>query len=217
MNFRRAALFLTFLIAGGALFGATSVFDYVPLGINGQPLPLSAYRGKVLLIVNVASHSIFTPQYAGLETLYEKYKDQGLVVLAFPSNDFGQEEPDGNDAIKQLAEGKYKVTFPVFAKVELAGEHVTPLYQFLMDKDANPSTGGPIHWNFTKFLVDRDGKVVQRFEPDLTPDAPELAVAIEKALRGEKDKDKHESDRADIRWLQAPCDIMNPSTGHVAL
>ena len=199
MNFNRAgALSLVLLAVSGVLPGATTVLDYIPLSIDGKPVPLASYRGKVLLIVNVASHSIFAPQYEGLEALYQKYKDQGLVILAFPSNDFGQEEPDGNDAIQQLAAGKYKVTFPLFAKLSLAGEHMSPLYQFLTDKQANPSTGGPIRWNFTKFLADRDGKIAQRFEPDVTPDSPELAAAIEKALRGEKDKDKdkHENDRA---------------------
>ncbi|HTC87355.1 MAG TPA: glutathione peroxidase [Bryobacteraceae bacterium] len=178
----------------GVLLRATTVLDYIPLSIDGKPVPMASYRGKVLLIVNVASRSIFTPQYEGLEALYQKYKDQGLVILAIPSNDFGQEEPDGNDAIKQVAEGKYKATFPIFAKVSMAGEHMAPLYQFLTDKQANPTTGGPIRWNFTKFLVDRDGKVVERFEPDVTPDAPELAASLEKALRSEKGK--HENDRA---------------------
>jgi len=196
MNFSRVGvLSLILAAASGVLLHATTVLDFIPLAIDGKPAPLASYRGKVLLIVNVASHSIFTPQYEGLEALYEKYKDQGLVILAFPSNDFGQEEPDGNDAIQQLAAGKYKVTFPLFAKLSLAGEHVSPLYQFLTDKQANPSTGGPIRWNFTKFLADRDGKIVQRFEPDIAPDSPELAVAIEKALRGEKEKgekDKHD-------------------------
>jgi glutathione peroxidase len=194
------AILLPILAASGALSSAATVLDYIPLAIDGKPLPLASYRGKVLLIVNVASKSIFTPQYAGLEALYEKYREQGLVVLAFPSNDFGQEEPDGNDAIKQLAEGQYKITFPLFAKVALAGDHIAPLYQFLMDKQANPTAGGPIRWNFTKFLVDRDGKVVARFEPDVTPDAPELAVAIEKALHGDKEKDKgkHDNDRASL-------------------
>jgi glutathione peroxidase len=173
---------------------ATTVLDFIPLSIDGKPTPLASYRGKVLVIVNVASHSIFTPQYEGLQALYAKYQERGLVILAFPSNDFGQEEPDGNDAIKQFAVSKYKVTFPIFAKISLAGEHIAPLYQFLTDKQANPTTGGPIRWNFTKFLADRDGKIVQRFEPDVTPDSPELAVAIEKALRGEKDK--RENDRA---------------------
>jgi glutathione peroxidase len=189
MSFRRfGARFFVFLAVSGVLLRATTVLDYIPLSIDGKPVPLASYRGKVLLIVNVASHSNFTPQYEGLEALYAKYQDQGLVVLAFPSNDFGQEEPDGNDAIKEFAVGKYKVTFPIFAKIPLAGEHMSPLYQFLTDKHANPTTGGPIRWNFTKFLADRDGKIVQRFEPDVTPDSPELAAAIEKALHGEKDK-----------------------------
>ena len=195
MSFSKLGVFLLAVLAvSGVLLRATTVLDYVPLSIDGKAVPLASYRGKVLLIVNVASRSIFTPQYEGLEALYQKYKDQGLVILAFPSNDFGQEEPDGNDAIKQLAEGKYKATFPIFAKLSLAGEHMAPLYQFLTDKQANPTTGGPIRWNFTKFLVDRDGKVVERFEPDVTPDAPELAAALEKALRTEKGK--HENDRA---------------------
>ena len=182
------------ILLAAQILGAASVYDFELNSITYEKVRLQDFQGKVLLIVNVASHSIFTPQYEGLESLYQKYKDQGLVVLAFPSNDFGQEEPDSNDAIKQFIAEKYKVTFPVFAKLLLAGEHMAPLYQFLTDKQTNPTTGGPIRWNFTKFLVDREGKVVQRFEPDVTPDSPELAVAIEKALRGEKDK--HESDRA---------------------
>jgi glutathione peroxidase len=195
MNSRRiAALFGVLLAASGVLLRATTVLDYIPLSIDGKPVPLSSFRGKVLLIVNVATHSNFTPQYEALQTLYTKYQEQGLVVLAFPSNDFGQEEPDGDEAIKKLVAEKYKVTFPLFAKIPLAGEHVAPLYQFLTDKQANPNSGGPVRWNFTKFLVDREGKVVQRFEPDVTPDAPELAAAIEKAIKGEKDK--HENDRA---------------------
>jgi glutathione peroxidase len=196
MSFNRgAARFLAVLSVCGVLLRATTVFDYIPVSIDGKTTPLASYRGKVLLIVNVASHSNFTTQYEGLEALYQKYKDQGLVLLAFPSDDFGKEEPDGNNVIKQFAADKYNVTFPIFAKVSLAGDHISPLYQFLTDKLANPTTGGPIRWNFTKFLADRDGKIVQRFEPDVTPDAPDLAVAIEKALKGDKDKvDKDKRD-----------------------
>jgi glutathione peroxidase len=203
MSFKRRALFPVLLAASGMLFGATTVLDFIPLSIGGQPVPLASYRGKVLLIVNVASKSIFTAQYQGLEALYQKYKDQGLVVLAFPSDDFGKEEPDGNDAIKQVAEGQYKVTFPMFAKIELTGEHMAPLYQFLTDKQANAATGGPIRWNFTKFLVDRQGKVIGRFEPDVAPDSPELAVAVEKALHGDKDKGQ-DKDRAKLENDQSP-------------
>ena len=188
MRKRSLRSLIVLLALSGVLLNATTVLDFIPLSIDGKPVPLASYRGKVLLIVNVASHSNFTPQYEGLQLLYAKYQDQGLVILAFPSDDFGKEEPDGNDAIKQFAVGKYKVTFPIFAKIPLAGEHMAPLYQFLTDKQANPTTGGPIRWNFTKFLADRAGKILQRFEPDVTPEAPELAAAIEKALRGEKDK-----------------------------
>jgi glutathione peroxidase len=197
MNFRRTAKSVILLAVCGVFAGATTVLDFIPLSVAGQPMPLNTYRGKVLLIVNVASHSIFTEQFAALEATYQKYKDQGLVVLAFPSDDFGKEEPESNDAMRQFVESKYKVTFPLFAKVALSGEHIAPLFQFLMDKQANAATGGPIRWNFTKFLVDREGKVVARFEPDVTPDSPEIAVAIEKTLRGEKEK--HDGDRAFLR------------------
>jgi glutathione peroxidase len=215
MSFNRAGVLALILLAvSGVLVRATTVLDYIPLSIDAKPVPLASYRGKVLLIVNVASHSIFTPQYEGLEALYQKYKEQGLVILAFPSDDLGKEEPDGNDAIQKFVADKYKVTFPLFAKIALAGEHVAPLYQFLTDKQANTNTGGPIRWNFTKFLVDRDGKVIERFEPDVAPDSPEIAAAIEKALHGEKEK--HDSDRAGIGCYESQCDILENSTGHVA-
>jgi glutathione peroxidase len=192
MNSKPRALAL--LLMAAALFaGASTVFDYVPLAIDGKPSPLAAYRGKVLLIVNVASQSIFAGQYEGLESLYQKYRDQGLVVLAFPSNDFGQQEPEGNDAIQQFAAGKYKADFPLFAKIVVTGDRIAPLYQFLTDKPASaddaakdkpaePATGGPVRWNFTKFLIGRDGTVAKRFEPDTEPADPELVNAIEKAL-----------------------------------
>ena len=215
MNSRSAATALLLLAVSGVLLRATTVLDFIPLSIDGKPVPLASYRGKVLLIVNVASHSVFTEQYQNLEGLYQKYKDQGLVILAFPSDDFGKEEPGGNDEIKKFVAEKYKATFPLFAKISLAGEHMAPLYQFLTDKTANATTGGPIRWNFTKFLVDREGKVVERFEPDVTPDSPELAVAIEKALHGEKDK--HENDKAGAGFNPFYCDILRCLNGHVAL
>jgi len=132
--------------------------------------------------VNVASKCGYTPQYAGLESLYRKYKDQGLVVIGFPANNFGAQEPGTNAEIKQFCSTKYNVSFPMYSKVSVKGSDTTPLYQFLTDKSANPGSGGEIQWNFTKFLVDRDGKVVGRFEPAVTPDSPELTGAIEKAL-----------------------------------
>jgi glutathione peroxidase len=171
---------------------ATTVFDFIPLSIDGKLAPLADYRGKVLLIVNVASQSGFSAQYEGLQWLHQTYQARGLVVLAFPSNDFGQEEPGAGEEIKQFAIGKYKAAFPLFAKIALAGDHAAPLYQFLTDKQANPQTGGPVRWNFTKFLTDRDGKIIARFEPDVDPKAPELLTAIEKALRGDASTQKND-------------------------
>lgn len=184
MSSRLAVLALLGLAAAAS--GPTA-FDFVPLSIEGKPAPLATYRGKVLLIVNVASQSGFASQYAELESLYKKYEAQGLVVLAFPSNDFGQEEPGTNEEIQKAA-AQYSVTFPVFAKLSAAGEHEAPLFQFLTDKQTNPKTAGPIRWNFTKFVISREGKVLARFEPDTEPSAPELADAIDKALMDETKK-----------------------------
>jgi glutathione peroxidase len=170
---------------GAALYGAPSVHDFVPLSTDGKPVPLAAYKGKVLLIVNVASHSIFTPQYEALEWLYGTYQKQGLVVLAFPADNFGREEPGTNEEIRRFAVEKFKATFPLFAKISVTGDDIAPLYELLTSKDANPATAGVVRWNFTKFLVGRDGKVVARFEPDVEPKAPELVSAVEKALLGE--------------------------------
>ncbi len=151
--------------------------------IDGKPAPLSAYRGKVVLIVNVASRCGFTPQYAGLEALYEKYKDRGFVILGFPANNFGGQEPGTNEEIKTFCSSKYNVTFPMYSKISVKGDDQAPLYRFLTDQQANPATGGEIQWNFTKFLVDKNGKVAARFEPKVTPESPGVAGAIEKALR----------------------------------
>ena len=146
--------------------------------IDGKPAPLSAYQGKVVLIVNVASRCGFTPQYAGLEALYEKYKDRGFTILGFPANNFGGQEPGTNEEIKTFCSSKYNVTFPMYSKISVKGDDKAPLYQFL-----TAATGSEIQWNFTKFLVDKNGKVVARFEPKVTPESPDVAEAIEKALR----------------------------------
>ncbi len=159
-----------------------SVYDFSLSSIDGQPASLSAYKGKVLLLVNVASKCGYTPQYTALESLYEKYKDQGLVVVGIPANNFGGQEPGTNEEIKTFCSRTYHVGFPMMGKVSVKGGDKTPLYQFLTDKQANPQTGGEIQWNFTKFLVDKDGKVIERFESKVTPDSPEVAGAIEKAL-----------------------------------
>jgi glutathione peroxidase len=165
------------------LFGASSVLEFTLNSIDGQPAPLAAYKGKVLLLVNVASKCGFTPQYKELEAIYEKYKDQGLLVIGFPANNFLSQEPGTNEEIKTFCSLKYNVTFPMYSKISVKGDDMAPLYQFLTDKSANPATGGEIKWNFTKFLVGRDGKVAVRFEPAVKPDAPEVVGAIEKALK----------------------------------
>ena len=165
------------MVMTASLFGASSVHEFTLNSIDGKPAPLSAYQGKVVLIVNVASRCGFTPQYAGLEALYEKYKDRGLVLIGIPANNFGGQEPGTDEEIKTFCSSKYNVTFPMYAKISVKGEDKTPLYQFLT------ATGGEIQWNFTKFLVDKNGKVAARFEPKVTPESPEVAGAIEKALR----------------------------------
>ena len=171
------------LAAAVSASGAGSVYDYTLDSIDGNATPLSTYKGKVVLLVNVASRCGFTPQYSALEAVYEKYKDQGFVILGFPANNFGSQEPGTNAEIKTFCSTKYNVTFPMMAKVSVKGDDITPLYQYLTDKGANPQTGGEIKWNFTKFLVDRNGNVVARFEPPVKPDSPEVVGAIEKLLK----------------------------------
>jgi glutathione peroxidase len=169
-------LLLTGMVMTASLFGASSVHEFTLNSIDGKPAPLSAYQGKVVLIVNVASRCGFTPQYAGLEALYEKYKDRGFVILGFPANNFGGQEPGTNEEIKTFCSTKYNVTFPMYSKISVKGDDKAPLYQFLT------ATGGEIQWNFTKFLIDKSGKVIARFEPKVTPESPDLTSAIEKAL-----------------------------------
>jgi glutathione peroxidase len=161
----------------------TSVYDFSMKTIDGKPLPLVTYKGKVVMMVNVASKCGYTPQYTALEAVYEKYKSKGLVILGFPANNFGGQEPGTDQEIKTFCSSKYMVTFPMFSKISVAGNDKAPLYQFLTDKSANPPTAGEIKWNFTKFLIDRNGKVVERFESAVTPDSPEVISAIENALK----------------------------------
>ena len=159
-----------------------TVHDYTLNSIDGQPTSLAAYKGKVVQLVNVASKCGYTPQYSALESVYEKYKDRGFVIVGIPANNFGAQEPGSNQEIKTFCSSKYLVTFPMMAKVSVKGDDITPLYQFLTDKAAHPQTGGEIQWNFTKFLIGPDGRVITRFEPEITPDSPQVASAIEKAL-----------------------------------
>jgi len=161
---------------------AMSIFDISMNSIDGKPVALKSFEGKAVLFVNVASQCGYTPQYAGLQSLYAKYKDKGLVIVGVPANNFGAQEPGSNEEIKSFCSRTYNVTFPMMAKVSVKGADKTPLYQYLTDK-SNPKTGGDVQWNFTKFLVGKDGKVRQRFESGVSPDSPELAAAIEAALK----------------------------------
>jgi len=164
---------------------AASVYDYELRSINADKVRLRDFKGKVLMIVNVASYCGYTPQYADLEKLYLRHKDQGFVILGVPSNDFGQGEPGTDPEIKQFCRRKYDVTFPMMSKVFITGNNRIPLYQYLTDKSQNPKTGGEIQWNFTKFLIGRDGTILARFEPGVTPDDPALVSAVDNALRSQ--------------------------------
>jgi glutathione peroxidase len=180
------------LLAVIALLGTTlmaaekTIYDFTLNSIDGQSTPLSTFKGKVVLLVNVASKCGYTPQYTALEALYEKYKDRGFVIVGIPANNFGAQEPGTNAEIKTFCSSKYHVTFPMMAKVSVKGDDITPLYQYLTDKTANPKTGGEIGWNFTKFLVDADGKVVARFDSKVEPDSPQVSAAIDQALANRK-------------------------------
>lgn len=180
---RKLSLMLLFTIAA-AIAGAQahSIYDFTMKSIDGQPVSLNSYHGKVVLLVNVASRCGFTPQYTGLESVYEKYKDRGLVIVGVPANNFAQQEPGTNEEIKKFCSTKYNVSFPMMAKVSVLGDDETPLYRFLTDKSTSPKVAGDIKWNFTKFLFDRNGNPVARFEPAVTPDSPEVTAAIEATL-----------------------------------
>jgi glutathione peroxidase len=162
--------------------GPTTVYDLQAETIDGETVSLSDFKGKVLLIVNSASRCGFTPQYAGLEELWERYRDQGLVVLAFPSNDFANQDPGTNDEIAQFCKARYDVSFPLFAKVKVRGDEQHPLFRALTDGSTNPDLSGPIRWNFHKFLVGRDGKLVARFGSMTKPTRRKLTKAVEAAL-----------------------------------
>jgi glutathione peroxidase len=166
-----------------AAFGASSVHEFTLDALNGTPTPLVSFKGKVMLVVNVASQCGYTYQYEALQAMYMKYKDQGFVIAGFPANNFGGQEPGSNEEIGAFCKSKFGVTFPLFSKISVKGSDKAPLYQFLTDSKTNPKTGGEIQWNFTKFLVDRNGKVIARFEPAVEPNSKEVVSAIEAALK----------------------------------
>ena len=156
-----------------------SVYDFTMKTIDGKEQPLSAYKGKTLLIVNVASKCGFTPQYKGLETLYGKYKDRGLVILGFPANDFGWQEPGTDAEIQTFCSTTYGVSFPMFSKISVKGDKIHPLYKHLTESS---TPAGPISWNFNKFLVGPDGRVIGRWGSRTTPEDKELVGKLEETL-----------------------------------
>jgi len=180
---KRLALFLLCFTIAAHAGTAKQVYTYKLKTIDGEPTSLATYKGKVLLVVNVASACGFTPQYSALEAVYEKYKDKGLVVVGVPANNFANQESGTEAEIKTFCSRKYHVTFPMMSKVSVLGPDQTPLYHYLTDKTTNPSVGGDIKWNFTKFLIARNGTPVSRFEPATKPDSPEVLSAIENELK----------------------------------
>ena len=176
-----------FAVAGAAEKGKESpVLGHTMETLSGQQADLAEYEGKVLLIVNVASRCGATPQYGPLQTVYEKYKDEGLVVLGFPCNQFGKQEPGTSQEIASFCKENYGVGFPMFAKIDVNGEQAAPLYKHLTSKEAGSGDPGPVKWNFEKFLVGRDGKVVARFRTPVRPDDPKVVEAIERELAKKK-------------------------------
>jgi glutathione peroxidase len=157
----------------------TSLYDFTMDDIDGQPVNLGTYKGKVLLLVNTASLCGNTPQYTDLERVYEQYHDQGFEVLAFPANNFGQQEPGTNAEIKGFCLTKYSVSFPLFSKISVKGSDKHPLYQYLTEQSPFP---GEVEWNFQKYLVDRSGRVVGRFHHRTKPASPEVVTEIERVL-----------------------------------
>ena len=158
----------------------TTIYDFSAQTLTGKPRKLSDYKGKVLLVVNTASKCGFTPQYAGLEDLYKKYKSRGLVVLGFPSNQFGEQEPGPDSEIAEFCEMNYGVSFPMFSKVDVNGDTAHPLFKYLTSSKKGMLGSQAIKWNFTKFLVGRDGTVLERYAPTTAP--ADIGPDIEKAL-----------------------------------
>jgi glutathione peroxidase len=175
-----AVLGLGGLVATASDKDVPATLNFTVKSIDGKEVNLGEYKGKVLLVVNVASKCGYTPQYKGLEALYEKYKDQGLVVLGFPCNQFGNQEPGDESQIMEFCSSKYLVTFPMFAKIDVNGAKANPFYKSLKAKAPTP---GEIKWNFEKFLVAKDGKVVGRYGSKVKPEDAQFTAVIEKELK----------------------------------
>jgi len=160
-----------------------SVYDFTLKDSKGRDVKLEEFRGRVVLLVNVASKCGYTPQYDGLQKIYERYKDQGFTVLGFPANNFGAQEPGTNEEIQEFCRINYGVTFPVFSKISVKGDDKHPLYKYLTERETNPDFAGEIKWNFNKFLVGRDGRILARFDSADKPEDAKVTQAIEHALK----------------------------------
>lgn len=180
---RLAFLVFVLIVTPGSWAAPASLFDYSAEGITGKPVKLKTWKGQVALVVNTASRCGLTGQYKDLQTLYDKYKARGFVVLGFPSNDFGAQEPGSNQEIKKFCDLNYKVKFPLMAKGKVTGPDKQPVYRFLVD---NAPVKGDVSWNFEKFLVDREGRVVGRFDPSVSPVDPKLLAQLEALLGATK-------------------------------
>jgi len=160
-----------------------AVLNFKMKALDGKEVDLSKYDGKVVMIVNVASQCGATPQYKALQDLQETYKDQGLVVLGFPCNQFAEQEPGTSAEIREFCTKNYGVTFDLFSKVDVNGDNAAPLYKFLTSEETNPGHSGKIGWNFEKFLISRDGKVIARFKTPVEPDSEEVVKAVETEIK----------------------------------
>jgi glutathione peroxidase len=182
------ALFLG-LVAGSGFSpmdtSVSTIYNFSLPDIDGKMIALGKYKSRVLLIVNVASKCGLTPQYEGLQKIYQKYREKGFEILAFPANNFLNQEPGSNLEIKEFCTANYGVEFPLFSKISVKGSDIHPLYRFLTAKETNPKFSGDIRWNFDKFLVDKRGRIIARFHPRVKPEDPQLIKAIEQALQAE--------------------------------
>jgi len=160
-----------------------TVYDFTMKDTGGKDVKLEQFRGKVVMLVNVASKCGYTPQYDGLQKIYEQYKDQGFVILGFPANNFGAQEPGTNEEIVEFCRINYGVKFPIFSKISVKGDDKHPLYKYLTEPATNPDFSGEIKWNFNKFLIGRDGKIIARFESADKPEDAKVTGAIEGALK----------------------------------
>ncbi|MGD1844907.1 MAG: glutathione peroxidase [Salibacteraceae bacterium] len=175
-------LIIAFILAFIAVPGSKSVYDFTMNDIDGEPVKLQQFEGRVLLIVNVASECGLTPQYADIEPFYQAYKEKGLTVLGFPANNFGQQEPGNDEEIKAFCSAEYSVTFPMFSKISVKGEDIHPLYAYLTSGKFDGAMNGPVKWNFQKYLVDKQGRVRMAFHPKTSVKDEAFVAGVEKLL-----------------------------------